>query len=118
MIVNGLGQTLGEGLNIMGQDKFNDWELGLSMQMPIGFRDANAPLAAPVPALSPGSRSQSRERETLKPFSRPSCASGNDREPAGARRKVAKCPGAKETEKSRFLVSRLPRLYRSLAFPH
>jgi outer membrane protein TolC len=42
---NGLGHTLGEGLDVLGQDRFNDWELGLLMQVPIGFRDASAQTA-------------------------------------------------------------------------
>jgi outer membrane protein TolC len=43
--VNGLGHTLGAGLDVLGQNRFNDWELGLLLQVPVGFRDANAQTA-------------------------------------------------------------------------
>jgi outer membrane protein TolC len=42
---NGLGHTLGSGLDVLAQNRYNDWELGLLMQVPIGFRDANAQTA-------------------------------------------------------------------------
>ncbi len=45
--VNGIGQRLdGTGdenaLNVFNQNRFNNWQLGLRLDMPIGFRDGNA----------------------------------------------------------------------------
>jgi outer membrane protein TolC len=51
--INGLGTHLGGGPNdpnnalaSLGKDQFNDWQIGLRMDVPLGFRDANAAVRA------------------------------------------------------------------------
>jgi len=40
--INALGGGLGESLGNLGDNKFNSWQVGLRLDMPLGFRDANA----------------------------------------------------------------------------
>jgi outer membrane protein TolC len=40
--LNGLGGTLGAGFRSLGDDPFANWELGLQLQVPIGYRAAHA----------------------------------------------------------------------------
>jgi hypothetical protein len=40
--VNALNSGLGSSLGNLGQNQFNSWQVGLRLDMPIGFRDANA----------------------------------------------------------------------------
>ena len=50
--VNGLAQTLGRSLDDLGSDRYNDWELGLLLQVPLGFREGNAEVARAKPQLA------------------------------------------------------------------
>jgi len=40
--VNALNAGLGSSLGSLGENQFNSWQVGLRLDMPIGFRDANA----------------------------------------------------------------------------
>jgi outer membrane protein TolC len=41
---NGLGGTLGSSFRSLGQDPYPSWELGLQLQVPIGFREGHSQL--------------------------------------------------------------------------
>jgi outer membrane protein TolC len=44
--INGIGNELDEALELLGENRFNDWELGATLGLPVGFRQASADLRA------------------------------------------------------------------------
>ena len=44
---NAAGTIPGNALASFGNNQFNSWTIGLRMDMPIGFRDANASVRGP-----------------------------------------------------------------------
>jgi outer membrane protein TolC len=44
--INGLGEDLGESMEVVGQNDFNDWQLGFLLQVPLGRREGRANIRA------------------------------------------------------------------------
>ena len=44
--INGLGEDLGESLDVIGQNDFHDWQLGFILQVPLGRRQGRADVRA------------------------------------------------------------------------
>jgi outer membrane protein TolC len=44
--INGLGEDLGESLDVIGQNDFHDWQLGFRMEVPLGRRTGRANIRA------------------------------------------------------------------------
>ncbi len=44
--INGLGEDLGESLDVIGQNDFHDWNLGFILQVPLGRRQGRADVRA------------------------------------------------------------------------
>jgi len=44
--INGLGDDLGNSLNVVGENDYHDWQLGVTFQMPLGRRKARSDLRA------------------------------------------------------------------------
>jgi outer membrane protein TolC len=44
--INGLGEDLGESMDVVGQNDYNDWQLGVLLQVPLGRRQGRANIRA------------------------------------------------------------------------